>query len=531
MINLLIKDFKLMFSKDKSMKKQLVSYLFSVLALGFFVFIELFLFTTIISKIKDYKHTPQAFLTLFLFIISLVMITLGILRAKKLFFNQKDVEQLTAHPIPNSQIILSKLILLFVTQYFTSLILTYPLFIAYGTLFYKSAVFYYLAIFYPALAFVFEMGLALILVYPFKLFIDFLKKHLLIQLVITIIVLFAFCIIYGKILSIFINLVANNNINAILNVSTITKLIKYERYFIPINFLTDSLILSRGSRFILFILIALGIFILGLCISISTFNYFRNKKINELYHTNTNITLKVTSVTKALIKKEFTILFKDSSNLFSFTGLLCVQPFLVLLIIESMNTILSSGVFSFYLFLFPNFIPAIDILLIMLFVLIIGSGANNYIAMEHKNIRLMKTIPVHYKKQLFIKAIIPYCFSMISMLITYLTLLITQNISFVTFTFGIVLTVILFTIFTIISMYEELKVNPNKPRNSFLSTLYTYALPIASFIISIILSFLSVSVYLIYLINIVLFILLGLPFVINLPKRTNKLFLEMEVVN
>ena len=53
MINLLIKDFKLMFSKDKSMKKQLVSYLFSVLALGFFVFIELFLFTTIISKIKD----------------------------------------------------------------------------------------------------------------------------------------------------------------------------------------------------------------------------------------------------------------------------------------------------------------------------------------------------------------------------------------------------------------------------------------------------------------------------------------------
>ena len=34
-----------------------------------------------------------------------------------------------------------------------------------------------------------------------------------------------------------------------------------------------------------------------------------------------------------------------------------------------------------------------------------------------------------------------------------------------------------------------------------------------------------------HLSNIVLFILLGLPFVINLPKRTNKLFLEMEVVN
>ena len=54
----------------------------------------------------------------------------------------------------------------------------------------------------------------------------------------------------------------------------------------------------------------------------------------------------------------------------------------------------------------------------MLFTLIINQGANNYISMENKNVRLMKTIPVNLYKQLFIKVIIPFILSSASLFVS-----------------------------------------------------------------------------------------------------------------
>ena len=53
-----------------------------------------------------------------LFIVSLLMIVFAIIQAKKLFFNKLDMEQLTVHPVSNSQVITSKLIFLFLITFY-----------------------------------------------------------------------------------------------------------------------------------------------------------------------------------------------------------------------------------------------------------------------------------------------------------------------------------------------------------------------------------------------------------------------------
>ena len=149
MLNLIAKDFKLMFSGHGGAKKKLLSMVTALLMAAFAVGVEWFLFSTILGKIQNFGGATEPFLTLFLSIISCLMIIMNTIRAKKLFFDPKDIEQLIRRPVSNAQIVVSKLIFLFATHYFMTLILVYPIVIAYGKMIGKTMMFYYSGIFYP----------------------------------------------------------------------------------------------------------------------------------------------------------------------------------------------------------------------------------------------------------------------------------------------------------------------------------------------------------------------------------------------
>ena len=130
---------------------------------------------------------------------------------------------------------------------------------------------------------------------------------------------------------------------------------------------------------------------------------------------------------------ELCLLFKDSNNIFSFAGLLIVQPFLMYLVVSALNGVFSSGTFAYYLVALPNFMPVLDIVLIMLFTVIINAGANSYIGSEKRTVRIMKTIPISVFTQLIIKVGVPFVTSCISLVISTLVLLIAGVIIFKTF--------------------------------------------------------------------------------------------------
>lgn len=530
MLNLLSKDFKLMFGDSSSLLKRILKISLSIIFIAFFIAIEVFLFMTILQKIERFNNAPVAFLNLFLFIISIMIIIAGIINANKLFFNEKDIEQLSIHPVSNSKIVLSKLIFLFFSHYAMSIMFVLPVLIAYGTNNGVTVSYYYQCLFYPILSFLFEIGISLLLVYPYWLLNKFLKKHFKTKFILVLVILVIGSYLYSVILNLFIEIVAGNNINSLFTTDSINFLIKARNYQIPVRFLVDVFISNRITNLIPYLCIALGIFILGLTVAIFAFNYVRNIAINVGFKEKEHKYQQV-SVEKALIKKEMEILTKNADYTVSYIGLLIVQPFLAFLIIKAMNTIFSSGVFSYFLTIVPEFIPMLDLLLVMLFTVIISSGANQYIQMEKRTIKIMKTIPVKFKTQVLIKVSIPFILSSASLIITYLTLLVGGLISFPNFIIGLILSLILLVIFMVVSLIEELKIRHQKPRSSFLSTLYSYLLPIVVFGVGVLFSYLGFSIYLSYLIAFGFLSIFFLSHSLYLKTNLNTLFMELDVVN
>ena len=144
MLNLLAKDFKLLFGKGTTISKRITSIIVTFLFVAAFIGIEVFLYITILNKVGNIQNAPIAFTCLFLFIVSIIIIVSSLLSANKLFFNEKDIEQLSVHPVDEIQIIFSKLIFLFITHYAIGFVTSFPLFVAYGVINSKTMMFYYL---------------------------------------------------------------------------------------------------------------------------------------------------------------------------------------------------------------------------------------------------------------------------------------------------------------------------------------------------------------------------------------------------
>ena len=56
MLNLLAKDFKLLFGKEKSIARRIATILVTLIFIACFIAIEVFLFTTILNKISSYRN-------------------------------------------------------------------------------------------------------------------------------------------------------------------------------------------------------------------------------------------------------------------------------------------------------------------------------------------------------------------------------------------------------------------------------------------------------------------------------------------
>lgn len=529
MLSLLLKDFKLLFGGKGSVKQNILSAISSILIFVVFLVIETFMFSMILSKIRNYNNATIPFLTLFLFFISLVMIVLDLMQAHKLFFNEKDNAQLVLHPISNAQLVGSKLIFLFISHFITTTLLVYPLIVSYGLMVGKPPMYYYMGVFYPVLSFLFEVGVALLLVYPCKIFIDFLKKYTVVQFVVALIVMCLACMAYSTVLQWFMTLVVNNDIGALFTVDAINFLALLRKFLVPANFYADIFFSGATNKLLFCFAIFAGLFILGATLAIACFHYLRSFKISDRKRNN-KVVGKLTP-TWALFKKEWLLLFRDSSNIFSFTGLLMIQPFLVYVVIYSLNTVFSSGAFAYYMSAFPELIPLLDMLIVMLFSVIISAGASDFFQKEERTMRIIKTIPVPIMRQILIKIAVPSILSFASLIVTTLTLWISGTVSFLTFAFSTLLTTILLITFIVLSLKEQFTLQRTHRQESVLTSIYTYLLPILFIAGSIAGTVYGLPLWVAYLIGIGFFSVLALPHFINLKKKIISGFLDMEPIH
>ena len=530
MINLLYKDFKLMFGTNKNISSRIIQGLIRLIFIAIFITIEVFLFTSILKRISSFSNAAYAYMNLFLFIISILLIISGVFQANKLFFNEQDIEQLSVHPVSNSSIIFSKLVFLFIIHYATCFMFVYPLFVSYAILIGKGVWFYYIGLFYPLLSFILEIGVALIFVYPLYLVKKFLKKHLVVKFIVSIVILLVISVLYSIVLNLFINFIAGGNTNQLVSTAFISKIQGIERFEIPLKFLVNAFINRNFKLLLPFILISIGIFTIGVSICIFTFNYVRNVSINKDFKKEFK-EIKPVKPVKALIKKEVMLLFKNSDYATSFSSLLIIQPFLAYLVVSSLNTIFSNGVFAYYLTVVPNFLNIIDIIIIMFFTVMIAQGASLYISMEKKTIKVMKVMPIAFGKQIFIKVSIPFILSVASLIVTLLTLLIGKVINGGLLLITLVMSVLILLAYIITSLNEELSIKHKKPRSTFVSGIVAYVIPIVIASVSLFLSFKGVSINICYLLGIGILLLFIIPYTIYVGLNLNSKFLDLDMVN
>lgn len=530
MLNLLLKDFKLMFGGKQSLSQKIISVILTVLFFAIFVVVEVFLFKTILNTIGKMEGAASAFLTVFLCITTIIITVSGLFNAKRLFFDNKDIEQLSSRPVTNGQIIMSKMLYLFFLHYVTSLMFEYPLLFAYGQMLSKSPIYYFTAFFYPAATFFFEMGIALLLVYPLWLFSKVLKKHFLIELGVLLVVIFALALAYSYVLDIFIKLVSQNGLSLLFSEASLQKLIKFERYAFPVNFLTDIFINKSRLAFLPFMLISFGVFGMGLTVALFAYNHVRNVTF-AVATLKKKKAYKPVSVTKALIKKEISLVAKNSDYIFSFTGLLIVQPMLLSFVVKSMNATLTAGTIQYFAALVPGLKDYVDILFVMLFTVIINQGANSYVTMEERTIKNMKTMPVKFSKQLLIKVAIPFLMSFISLAASIAVLMITRIMAVKIALFAFLISAILLFVFDVVSLWEELNIRHGKPRSTTWSSLLSYLLPILYVAASIFLSYQGLSVTVTLFGGLGVIIAIGVAPVLLVFKKAENLFLCLEAIN
>ena len=530
MLNLLYKDFKLMFGGSKNLSALIIKLIVGGLFVAIFIAIEIFLFTSILGKIQNFNNASNAFINLFLFIISLMLIVSGVVSANKLFFNDKDIEQLAVHPVSNSAVVTSKLFFLFLMHYATCFLFCYPLFIAYATMIGKGSWFYYLALFYPALTFFIEMGVSLLFVYPYYIIKKYLKKHVLLKFLTSLVLLFLLSFGYSRVLGLFINFIAGGNINQLVSASFINNIVEAQKYEVPLRFLIDFFLNRSMTNLFVYLFISLGVFLIGASITIFAFNYVRNISYSATREYKEK-ELTVKSINKALIEKEITLLTKNADYTSSFTSLLVVQPFLAYLVIHALNSIFTNGTFAYYMSVVPNFIKIVDIVIVMFFTIMIAQGASNYITMEKATIKVMKVMPISVRKQMFIKVSIPFVMSVSSLLITLVVLLLAGQMKLLTAGICLLLSVILLLVYTLVSLKEELSIKHKKPRNTLMSNVITYLMPVLFGALSIVFNFLGINVYLSLLICLAMYLLIILAFALYLKKKTTSLFLDLDMIN
>lgn len=530
MITLLIKDFKLMFrgteSRAKGVLRGLLTFLFSV----FFIGVEIFLFSAILSKIASFSGARIAFVRLFLILLSVFLTVSAIFRAKKLFFNEQDIAQLANHPVENSKMILSKMIFLILIHYGSALIFEYPVFIAYGMATGKTLWFYYRAIFYPLAASLFEIGIALLLVYPVRMLLEYLKKHVVLEFLLAVAVIFSLAYPYSRLLNVFVELVTNNELTTLFSEESIALINAIGENALPLNLLSEVFFLNQVRSILPYLAIAGGILIFGLALTVFNFHRVRNLAVAANPPRRQHVYRK-RSLLSGLIRKELILLTKNPDYIFSFSGLLFVQPFLLYLIVKAMNAIFSSGTFLYYTTLFPNFVSLVDVFLVIMVTVIINAGANSYITMEERTIKNLKTIPVSHRTQLMIKMLIPYILSAVFLLLSVLVLLLAGVMTPLTAAASLLLSLVVLFVFDVVSMREELHIRHGKPRSTFRSSLVSYVLPFAYIALVMLLSYNGVSLPLMYGAGIALFVLLGLPSVIGVARHMGEWFMELEAIN
>ncbi len=532
MLSLIKKEFKLNPFFLIPNKKNWFSFIVFFVLLSGLIALEVYIFHTLYQRFNEYENGAFAFSNLFLIIIAFISLFIALIYTQRIYFNQLDMFLIINKPLDYVKILLSKFLYALLVNYLSSLVFTLPLFIllaTYGEVF--DFFTFFIGLFFPLFLSLFNLGVALILAVPLQYAYKFLKQFPLLQLLVVAIFLGLFCYGYSLVLNLFIDLINNNSLGTLFSVDSLEKMTHLSTHFYPYSLLTNGFVnYHYGLAFTFFLLMSL-LLILGGITLVGLF-YLKLNQFSFVLEHRKRLDYPLLTPLRAIIKKEFILLFKENNTTYSFTALLILEPVLTYLVINAINVALLRGNLAIYLGVMPYLLNNIDLLIALLFSSVISLNAINIYQSEKKAIRVMKFIPYSLYKHIYIKLLIPYFVSAIATLIAFIILVATSLIGVDTFLMGLLFALVLNFILMVLLMRAQLRNDKYKRVNNSLPSFISFLVPLVMVALNILLgAFLNLKNIYTYLIDLII-IALPLSYVIYyLVKRFKDDVYALEVIN
>lgn len=521
----------------QSRSMAVLSFLLRALLLSLFLTLECYIALALDKKIAQYSsYGSFDFLVLSLFLMMGIGVLFTLVKARKAIFDRRDSQVVLPLPIAPSTQVFSKVVYLYIEMALFGLFTSTPLLICYGARRHYIPYYYIFSLLYPFLISVFALGIALLLSILYQQIYKLIKKSDVLQFVSSCALVIFACYLYQFVLNLFLVALNDSAIGGVLSPSFVASLHRARYFFLPVYHLMDGVV--EHGQILSDILIFLGSSMLSAVVgvAISSLVYLHEIKNGESAkpRARKGRSAKLASPFHALVKKELDLLFKDEANLFSYTSLLILCPFLTYVVISSLNSIIYDNL-RFYAAYFPELVSGINLTLILLFSGVINASASLSMSREGKALIIVKYLPVSPLKQILAKILIPIAFSFLSLLATEIVLISTGIVTLPVFLSSFFIGTLLLVFSNVFGVYCDMHDREGERRKAKLSLL-NEAIPLLLPLLILALFFVF-SVYVrvpswaLYLLACLFCFFLLSPSFFFLRKRYRRAFLKMEVSN
>ncbi len=496
-----------------------------------FMLLAGYLFWGVDAKLRSFSdYGTYDFLVLYLFLATLASSLASLPGSYRALERPEDRLILSPLPISRDERILAKAAFFYLKLVVSLFLLSFPALLAYGIARGQTAIYYVFSALYPALASFASLGLLTMLLGPYGLLMDVMRRHKVVQFLLASVLVVGLCFLYREVLDLFLDLLAGSELDSYFSEPFLQSLHGASPYLFPAGSYL-ALLTGDGNlagQLTLFLGVSLLFLVLGFYI-LSFLMGRLEKGRKEKGVRNPRPARLPRSRMLSLLKKEWVLLFRDSSYLFSYTSLLIMQPFLAFLVIESLSGILQDGM-GMFLAYFPELINGVLIFLVLLFASLISGASADGVSREGSGRILMKEIPVPPGEQLLAKLVVSTSVSLVSLLATSIVLLGFSLLPVHVF-FSILGTGSLFIVsLNLLGALDDFRrLGEGGKGGVSLLSLYSILLPVLLALLHFLMTFLAVAVPVLYLVEFLVPLLLTGALLLLLRWRLPTLFLRMRV--
>ncbi len=360
------------------------------------------------------------FLVFFIAVLYMVLFFVSLTTIGKSLFLSSDNELLMRFPVKGKEVFLSKMLVVLLTQSIITIFLSLPAFIMYGIIT-AQGIWYFCSIpLVTLLCIIMPFIFSNLLAIPFARVQAYIRDKFLILLIIYVVVIAGGFALYMTLFEGVMKFLNEEQLN-FFSGRILVLLENIAKILIPVKQLANLMIGEKLFSSICIIVCYLALFI---WINILLINKLYLKIMLRTIETGTSSFTKPTkfkegNIFNSIIRREFIDIFRSSNYLFQYLAIACGAPVMIYFCNRLAEYIGSSGIGV-------GVIPALTMLVMLLFVSIITSFSASSLSREGNNLHTLKIMPVAYKKQITVKFILYMLVVTVSIVLSFFILIFTK---------------------------------------------------------------------------------------------------------